>query len=158
MKFEKKRKTGEQRESIEFFAKFLTCDCERVAIENPVGIFSGDCIQKYFPDLAEKYGLPIKPTQIIHPWQFGHPEKKSLEQVGRVCYKSEDRITEESAKQFVAGIIKRGHESVIEHLNITVKFITDRGNSHEIVRHRIASYAQESTRYCNCNKDNLTTR
>jgi len=61
----------------------LTCDCERVAIENPVGIISGDYIQKHFPDLAEKYGLPIKPTQIIHPWQFGQPEKKSLEQVGQ---------------------------------------------------------------------------
>ena len=74
--FAKKRETGEQREGIEFFAKFLTCDCERVAIENPVGIISGNYIQKHFPDLVEKYGFPIKPTQIIHPWQFGHPEKK----------------------------------------------------------------------------------
>ena len=74
---------------------------------------------------------------------------KHIEQVGRVCYKSEDKITEESAEKFVAGIIRRGHEAVIEHFNITVKFITDRGISHEIVRHRLASYAQESTRYCN---------
>lgn len=75
--FEKKRETGEQREGIEFFAKFLTCDCERVAIENPVGIIGGEYITKHCPELAEKYGFPIKPTQIIHPWQFGHPEKKS---------------------------------------------------------------------------------
>lgn len=74
---------------------------------------------------------------------------KHIEQVGRVCYKSEDKIAEESAEKFVAGIIRRGHEAVIEHFNITVKFITDRGISHEIVRHRLASYAQESSRYCN---------
>lgn len=74
---------------------------------------------------------------------------KHIEQVGRVCYKSEDKTAEGSAEKFVAGIIKRGHEAVIEHFNITVKFTTDRGISHEIVRHRLASYAQESTRYCN---------
>ncbi len=74
---------------------------------------------------------------------------KKIEQIGRVCYKSEDKITEDSAEQFVRGIIKRGHESVIEHESISVKVICDRGVTHEIVRHRIASYAQESTRYCN---------
>lgn len=78
---------------------------------------------------------------------------KHIELVGRCCYKSEDKITNESAKKFVEGIIKRGHETVIEHYNITVKFITDRGVTHEIVRHRMASYAQESTRYCNYSKD-----
>ena len=78
---------------------------------------------------------------------------KHIEQVGRVCYKSEDKITANSAKMFVAGLIRKGHEAVIEHFNITVKFITDRGISHEIVRHRLASYAQESTRYCNYSKD-----
>lgn len=78
---------------------------------------------------------------------------KHIEKVGRVCYKSELNITDESADKFVLGIIKRGHEAVIEHFNITVKFTTDRGISHEIVRHRIASYAQESTRYCNYSKD-----
>lgn len=76
----------------------------------------------------------------------------NLEYCGRVCYKSEDRITEDSAKAFVANIIKRGHESVLEHEKITVKIICDRGVSHELVRHRIASYSQESTRYCNYNK------
>lgn len=75
-----------------------------------------------------------------------------LEQCGRVCYKSEGRITEDSAPKFVAGIIKRGHEAVLEHCSFTVKFIGDRGVSHEIVRHRVASYCQESTRYCNYSK------
>jgi thymidylate synthase (FAD) len=78
---------------------------------------------------------------------------KHIELCGRVCYKSEDKIEEESAEKFIAGIIKRGHEAVLEHYNFTVKFICDRGVSHEIVRHRIASYCQESTRYCNYSKD-----
>lgn len=77
---------------------------------------------------------------------------KRLEQCGRVCYKSEAKITNTSAPEFVAGIIKRGHEAVLEHCSFTVKFICDRGVSHEIVRHRVASYCQESTRYCNYSK------
>lgn len=76
-----------------------------------------------------------------------------LEQCGRVCYKSEDKTTEDSAEKFIASIIKRGHEAVLEHCSFTVKFICDRGVSHEIVRHRLASYCQESTRYCNYSKD-----
>lgn len=78
---------------------------------------------------------------------------KRIEKAGRTCYKSEDRITEESAKSFVRKLIERGHESVLEHESITVRFICDRGVSHEIVRHRIASFSQESTRYCNYSGD-----
>lgn len=78
---------------------------------------------------------------------------KRLEQCGRVCYKSEAKITDTSAPAFVAGIIKRGHEAVLEHCSFTVKFICDRGVSHEIVRHRVVSYCQESTRYCNYSKE-----
>ena len=78
---------------------------------------------------------------------------KRLEQCGRVCYKSEAKITDTSAPAFVAGIIKWGHEAVLEHCSFTVKFICDRGVSHEIVRHRVASYCQESTRYCNYSKE-----
>lgn len=74
---------------------------------------------------------------------------KKIEKIGRVCYKSEDKINDGTAEKFIKGIIKRGHESVIEHESISVRFICDRGVSHEIVRHRIASYSQESTRYCN---------
>lgn len=76
-----------------------------------------------------------------------------LEYCGRVCYKSEDKIAEGTAEKFLRNIIKRGHEAVLEHCSITVKFICDRGVSHEIVRHRMASYCQESTRYCNYAKD-----
>lgn len=72
-----------------------------------------------------------------------------LERCGRVCYKSEERVKPGSSESFIRNIINSGHESVIEHASATVKFICDRGISHEIVRHRIASYSQESTRYCN---------
>lgn len=74
---------------------------------------------------------------------------KKIERIGRVCYKSEDKATDTSAETFIRSIINRGHESVIEHQSISVKVTCDRGVSHEIVRHRIASYSQESTRYCN---------
>lgn len=78
---------------------------------------------------------------------------KNIERIGRVCYKSEENITETSAQGFIERIIKSGHESVIEHEKISIKITCDRGVSHEIVRHRIASYSQESTRYCNYSKD-----
>lgn len=77
---------------------------------------------------------------------------QTIEQVGRVCYKSEDKITPTSAETFVRGIIKRSHLSVIEHWSVTVRFICDRGVSHELVRHRIASFSQASTRYVDYNK------
>ena len=88
-----------------------------------------------------------------------NPEQilKKLELCGRVCYKSEDRISPESAVKFVNSLIRRGHESVVEHVSFSVKFIVDRGVSHEIVRHRIASYSQESTRYCNYAKGDFNS-
>ena len=91
-------------------------------------------------------------VEILTPLD-GQAVLQHIERCGRVCYKSEDKITDTSAVAFVGGIIKRGHEAVLEHFNITVKFICDRGVSHEIVRHRLASYCQESTRYCNYSKD-----
>lgn len=75
--FEKKREDGRQRWGIEFFASFLNADCDKVSIENPIGIISGDYIPRWFPDLAEKYCLPRKPTQVIHPWMFGDNFSKS---------------------------------------------------------------------------------
>ena len=91
-------------------------------------------------------------VEILTPLD-GQAVLQHIERCGRVCYKSEDKITDTSATTFVGSIIKRGHEAVLEHFNITVKFICDRGVSHEIVRHRLASYCQESTRYCNYSKD-----
>lgn len=72
-----------------------------------------------------------------------------IERAGRTAYKSENRITEGSAEKFIRNIRERGHESVLEHFNITVKFVTDRGVTHELVRHRLCAYTQESTRYVN---------
>lgn len=95
----------------------------------------------------------IEPSvEILTPID-GEAILKMLEAVGRTCYKSEDKIQEGSAEKFISNIVKRGHEAVIEHYNITVKFICNRGVTHEIVRHRLASYCQESTRYCNYAND-----
>lgn len=74
--FEAKRADGRQEEAIKFFGAFLTCDCSKVAIENPVGIISGDYIVKWFPQLVEQYGFPIKPTQTIQPYEFGERARK----------------------------------------------------------------------------------
>ena len=70
--FAKKRADGRQRKAVEFFCAFLTADCERIVIENPVGIISGEYIMEHFPEIAAKYGLPRKPDQIVQPWMFGH--------------------------------------------------------------------------------------
>lgn len=75
--FEGKREDGRQRDAIEFFMKLYTADISKVAIENPIGIISGEYIKEHFPDLCEKYGLPIKPSQIVQPWQHGDKAQKS---------------------------------------------------------------------------------
>lgn len=74
---------------------------------------------------------------------------RQIEAAGRTCYKSEDRVNDGSATSFVRMLLKRGHESVIEHVSLSVRMVVPRGVSHEVVRHRLASYSQESTRYCN---------
>ena len=74
---------------------------------------------------------------------------QTIEKAGRTCYKSEDKITSKSAASFVHTLIKRGHLAMIEHASMSYRVICDRGVTHEIVRHRLFSYAQESTRYCN---------
>jgi len=82
-----------------------------------------------------------------------HLVLRLIEEAGRTCYKSENKITEDSSKQFVRRLLNSGHHSVIEHISVTVRFICDRGISHELVRHRLASYSQESTRYANYSKN-----
>lgn len=102
--------------------------------------------------------IVVKPeVEIIDMPDYSDVIRK-IEKIGRVCYKSEDRIQNDSAEKFIAGIIKRGHESVIEHASVSVKVICDRGVTHEIVRHRVASYSQESTRYCNYSKDKFQSQ
>jgi len=95
----------------------------------------------------------IKPYFIIESEVNSEEMLKLIEKAGRTCYRSEDRATGASAADFVKRIIRSGHESVIEHCSITVRVVCDRAISHEIVRHRLASYSQESTRYCNYSRD-----
>ena len=95
----------------------------------------------------------INPSVKLEDSIDGQEILKKIEKIGRVCYKSEGNITEDSAERFVKNIMNRNHESVLEHVSISVRVICDRGVSHEIVRHRIASYSQESSRYCNYSND-----
>lgn len=96
----------------------------------------------------------IKPSWRIAALTEAEPVRlmKHLEAMGRICYQSEDAITDNSYDKFLRGIIKRGHEAVLEHATVTSVVVCDRGITHEIVRHRIAAYCQESTRYCNYSK------
>mgnify|MGYP002626932335 CR=1 FL=1 len=95
----------------------------------------------------------LKPAITIEDGPDYEELLRKIERIGRTCYKSEDKIGIGSAEKFVGRLIASGHESIIEHGSITVRVICDRGVSHEIVRHRIASYSQESTRYCNYTAD-----
>ena len=90
--------------------------------------------------------------------EIGMDILKHIERVARTCYKSETAITEQSSANMVRRLIANKHLAMLEHFSISVKFITDRGVSHEIVRHRIASYAQESTRYCNYGSDKFNNK
>lgn len=94
----------------------------------------------------------IDPSYEILDHIDGDRVVEKIERVGRVCYKSEDKIAPGTAAKFVEMLINRGHEAMLEHASFSVKFVVDRGVSHEIVRHRLASFAQESTRYCNYGK------
>ena len=97
----------------------------------------------------------IKPYTQIYKDFDGQKVLQKIEAAARTCYKSEGKIYEGSAAKLVAGLIKSGHEAMLEHASVTVKFVVDRGISHELVRHRLASFAQESTRYCNYSKDDF---
>lgn len=97
----------------------------------------------------------IKPYTQIYKDFDGQKVLQKIEAAARTCYKSEGKIQEGSAAKLVAGLIKSGHEAMLEHASVTVKFVVDRGISHKLVRHRLASFAQESTRYCNYSKDDF---
>jgi thymidylate synthase (FAD) len=114
--------------------------------------------------IAEQSYMILAPAGIIHSTDEDIPktfdsetamksafiaEAMLIEIAGRTAYKSEDKITDDSYDPFIRKIIRRGHEAVIEFGSMTAKFVTDRGISHELVRHRVCSFIQESTRYCN---------
>jgi len=96
--------------------------------------------------------MKVVEQSVVMLWHTTNPEKE-IEEAGRTCYKSEDRITPASSGAFVTRLVLSGHHAMLEHATASFRIVTDRGISHEIVRHRIASYAQESTRYCNYGKD-----
>ena len=75
------------------------------------------------------------------------------EVAARTCYRSEDKIGEGTAERIIKNCLRNGHESVIEHVQLTFEVVCDRAVSHQWVRHRLSSYSQESQRYCNYNKD-----
>lgn len=82
---------------------------------------------------------------------------KNIEKACRTCYRSEDKITEDSYKKLITNCITRGHESVLEHEKITIQMICDIGVYKDLTRHRIASFSIESTRYCNYSKDKFSS-
>ncbi|MGI6452839.1 MAG: FAD-dependent thymidylate synthase [Syntrophomonadaceae bacterium] len=95
-----------------------------------------------------------KPMVMVPESELDRKKIEKIERYARVCYKSEEKMAKGVPNTpFLHSILSRGHESVIEHEKISVLFIIDRGISHEMVRHRIAAYSQESTRYCNYSKD-----
>ena len=81
-----------------------------------------------------------------------------IERIARTCYKTEDKISNDSAEKFVKMLVQRGHTAMLEFVDLIFKFTTDRGVTHELVRHRLASYAQESTRYCNYSKGRFSNQ
>lgn len=97
----------------------------------------------------------IEPHSVVLYPEFDavHDFPRVLEVAGRTCYKSEDKITPESNEKFIKRIRDSGHHSVLEHCNITVKIVGDRSMSHQLVRHRIAAFSQESMRYCDYSRD-----
>jgi thymidylate synthase (FAD) len=103
----------------------------------------------------------IKPAFIIEDEALGllnsDTTLKLIEKLTRRCYKSEDKITPDSAGPFLDKVLHTfKHEGIADHRVITVSFFTDRGVSHELVRHRVAAYLQESTRYVDYSKKGMT--
>ncbi len=113
--FEKKRNDGRQRDGIEFFCRFFDADCDRIVIENPKNIISGgEYIRKWFPDLAEKYKLPRKCSQMVHPWMFGDPYCKGTCLWIKGLPNLIPDITEEPETEWVEYISKKGKKKRIQ--------------------------------------------
>lgn len=100
----------------------------------------------------------IKQSAVIYPFDPVEIYRK-IERAGRLCWKSEEKVTDSSYEKFIPMIMSKHHESVLEHASITIRFITNRAVTHELVRHRIGvAYSQESTRYCNYSKDKFNNQ
>jgi thymidylate synthase (FAD) len=115
-------------------------------------------ILKWIISKGEKMEIIEPSVKLETPVNYTEDARRiycNLERYGRVAYKSESLIDADSAEIFIRKIIKNGHESVLEHESFTVRFICDRGVSHELVRHRLCAFTQESTRYCNYYKKGI---
>ena len=99
----------------------------------------------------------IKAHAFIDSYVDGQEMIENIERVARTCYRSESKIDKDSATKMISSLVKSGHESMLKHESVTVRFIIDKGVSHELVRHRLASFAQESTRYCNYSSDKFNS-
>lgn len=97
--------------------------------------------------------LERQSVTLVEPLSSYNDIVRKIEYCGKVCYKSEPKHEFNGAEEFIRRIIKNDHTSQLEHHSITVEFNTDRGITHELVRHRLASFSQTSTRYCNYSKD-----
>lgn len=117
-------------------------------MENNIEIYDEGQFVRILPRSTWEYISDINTTQIMN----------KLERIIRVCYKSEDKITDGSADRLIGNIIKSGHTAMLEHENISVKFYCTRGLSHELVRHRHCGFAQESSRYCSYDKDKFGSK
>ena len=95
----------------------------------------------------------INPYVTLAAQELDPAKLLNIERAARICYKSESKMGDAPSETFLRNILRAGHESVIEHEKVTVRFVVDRGVSHELVRHRLGSYSQESTRYCNYSND-----
>lgn len=129
-------------------------DAEHAPLQKVIAIdFDGTLFKTEWPQIIAPNPYVIEPSvELINPVPY-QAALNTIEIAGRTCYQSENKMTDDSAEGFIRRIIQRGHESVLEHVCVTARFVCDRGVSHEIVRHRIGAYSQESTRYCNYSGD-----
>lgn len=107
--------------------------------------YSGCCPVEMVIDYPNPVTLPF--GNRIEMFSYTPEPEDVIERAGRTCYQSYDKIGARSASKFIKGIIKRGHESVIEHASATFIIVGSRAMTHQLVRHRLASYSQKSQRY-----------
>lgn len=105
---------------------------------------------KFAVEIVEPHVADVYPNPTTWGAMLEHVEK-----CGRISHKSEGAIKAGSAEKFVGKVaVKLGHESILEHIQLSARFVCSRACSHQIVRHRIGAYTQESTRYCDYTKGN----
>lgn len=98
----------------------------------------------------------VSPKFYIESPTDGQDILRRIESAARICYQSSHKVGDiDKTMKFVGGLVRSGHHSTLEHISVTVRIICDRGVTHELVRHRLAAYSQESTRFCNYGDGNI---